>query len=507
MKDGKVKKRGLGANFIYNFISQVLALIVPLITTPYLSRVLRETGNGQYSYALSIITYFILFANLGFDIYGQRQIAAYQDDKERKSAAFWEITALKGIFTAVSLGVLYAVLFTAGFGESYTPLILILSVQVVIVPLDVQFLFRGDEDFRAIALRTIVLRVITLACIFIFVRRSTDTWLYCLCVSLSAAFSNIVMWPSVFKRVSCVPLRELKLARHLKPAFLIFLPTLAVTVYSVLDKTMIGLLAENPDYQNGCYEQAYKINSVALLLVTLISSVMVSRNAHEHGAGNAEGVKNNIYFAARYVWLMGLPLIVGFAVLSPNLCSWFLGEGYAEVPLLLMIMSVRFVVSGLGVVLGDQLFIATGREKYPTIATACAAVLNFGLNFWLIPYFGAVGAAITTAVAEVAVTAVLCICAAATRSVSVLKIFVSCWKYLLAAAVMFVPVYFMQKYMPYEIWSFAAITLTGAIVYGVMLIVLRDGLTLKVLKRLSEKLSARRAGEDKSPDEQGEDNV
>lgn len=506
MKEDKVKRRGLGANFIYNFISQILTLIVPLITTPYLSRVLREAGNGQYSYAFSIVTYFMLFANLGFDIYGQRQIAARQEDKDAKSAAFWEITALKCIFTALSLGVLYSVLWTAGFGKNYTSLIAILSVQVAIVPLDVQFLFRGDEDFRAIALRTIALKAFTLVCIFVFVRTSADTWVYCLCVSLSAAFSNLVMWPSVFRRVKIKGFGRLKLARHLKPAILIFLPTLAVTVYSVLDKTMIGLLAANPDYENGCYEQAYKINSVALLLVTLISSVMVSRNSHEYGAGNDEGVKNNIYFAARYVWLMGLPLIAGFAVLSKNLCSWFLGEGYSEVSLLLIIMSVRFVASGMGVVLGDQLFIATGREKYPTIATMCAAVLNFGLNFWLIPYFGSIGAAITTAVAEVVVTLILCICAAATHSVSVFKILLSCWKYLLAAAVMFVPIYFMQKYMPYAIWSFAAITVTGAIVYGIMLVLLRDELTLKVIKKLAGKLKARKSSAE-CADEEGENNV
>ena len=151
MMQKSVKKHGLKTNFIFNFISQILTLIIPLITTPYLSRVLHEAGNGQYSFSASIITYFILFANLGFDIYGQRQVAAFQNDKENKSKVFWELFILKCITTAFSLMILYSVAFSVGFGEKYTKLILLMSIQVVAIPLDIQFLFRGDEDFKSIA--------------------------------------------------------------------------------------------------------------------------------------------------------------------------------------------------------------------------------------------------------------------------------------------------------------------------------------------------------------------
>ena len=109
---------------------------------------------------------------------------------------------------------------------------------------------------------------------------------------------------------------------------------------------MIGLLAQNPDYENGCYEQAYKLNSVALILVTVISSIMTSRNAHDYQKGDINSLQRHLYFASSYVWMVGIPLIVGFSVMSDNLSSWFLGEGYEKVPLLMQIMSVRFVLSG-----------------------------------------------------------------------------------------------------------------------------------------------------------------
>ena len=201
MGEEVVKKHGLKANFIYNFISQILTLIIPLITTPYLARVLMETGNGQYSYSVSIITFFTLFANLGFDIYGQRQVAACRNDKQAKSAVFWELFCLKSITTVIALAVLASVVFTIGFGENYDKLILILSIQIIAIPFDIQFLYRGDEEFKSIAIRTIIMKLICLVFIFLFVKDSTQTWVYALIMSVSVIASNFVLWK--IGRASC----------------------------------------------------------------------------------------------------------------------------------------------------------------------------------------------------------------------------------------------------------------------------------------------------------------
>lgn len=500
----KTAKRSLKSNFVYNFISQILTLIVPLVTTPYLSRVLHETGNGQYSFSASIISYFVLVANLGFDLYGQRQIAAHQDDREEKSKIFWELFALKTALTALSLGLLYSLVFAMGFGgEIYNKLILILSIQVAAVPFDIQFLFRGEENFKTVAVRTIIMKLIGLVCVFLFVRDENDTWVYALCYAASVMVSNLVMWPAVIRKIRFVRVKELRLLRHLKPAVLIFLPTLAVTVYSVFDKTMIGLLAPDADYANGCYEQAYKINSVALLPVTIISSVLVSRNAHDHSVGDGASLERHLIFAMRYVWMMGLPLIAGFAVLSDNLRSWFLGPGYAEVPRLMQIMSVRFIFSGMGEVFGNQLFIAVGKEKYPLIATCCGAAVNIVLNCFLIPLYGAVGAALSTAVCEMIVTIVLTIIAFARGYVKVKWLFGGMWKYVIAVAVMTAPMYFMQRYMGNSVGSFAAIALTGIAVYALCLFILRDSLFLRGAEAGVKSVLGKLKGRHAPPDETG----
>lgn len=482
METKTTAKQGLKANFVYNFIGQILVLLVPLITTPYLARVLHETGNGQISYAASIISYFTLFSSLGFDTYGQRKVAAHQDDKDLKSKVFWEITLLKCVSTAIALVVFVAVFFSVGFGERYNTLILILSVQIIAIPFDIQFLFRGDEDFRIIAIRSIIIKLVGLVCIFLFVKEESDTWVYALCLSVSTLGANLTMWPAAVRRIKFANYGKICLKPHLKPAILIFLPILATTIYSVFDKTMIGLMAQNPDYENGCYDQAYKLNSVALLLVTLISSVMMSRNSHDYQTNDFESLRRHLHASARYVWMMGIPLIVGFSVMSANLTSWYLGDGYSEVPILLQIMSVRFIASGLGELLGTQFFFAIGKEKFPCIAAFTGAALNVLLNSFLIPRYGALGAAIATAICEVSVTVLLAVFAYRFHYMSYGVILRSCWKYVVSALVMFVPIYFMQNWLGNGIWYFIAITLTGIIVYALMLFALRDAFFLQNVK-------------------------
>lgn len=478
-----MQKTSLKKNYVYNLISQILTLVIPLITTPYIARVLTEVGNGQYSYAFSIITYFILFANLGFNIYGQREVAKKRDNKEEISKVFFEILILKSILTFISLAVLFVILFTVGFGENYNLLIMVFSIQIFAVIFDIQFFYQGIEDFKSIAIRQIMIKLLGLICTFIFIKSKDDLWLYALITSVIVIFSNIIMWPKALKKIQKIKFKDLNLKRNIKPSLIIFLPTLAVTIYSVFDKTMIGLLAQNPDYENGCYEQAYKINGIALLFITVISPIFIPRNTYDYNNNNIESMQNHLYFASNYVWILSLPMIAGLCVLAPNLSSWFLGEGYNSVPALLQIMSLRFLFSGFGVVFGEQLFIAIGKEKYPTIATCISAVVNIGLNFVLIPHIGALGAAITTAISEVLVTVILAGFVMKTKLLSIKKIIFMSWKYIISASLMFVCIYFMQQNMGYSIWTFLLIFVVGMLVYIVGLLVLRDKFLLSLISK------------------------
>ncbi len=479
----KKNNASLKLNYIYNFISQILTLIIPLVTTPYLSRVLHEEGNGQYSFSFSIVTYFILFANLGFNVYGQREISKVRDNNYLRNKTLFEVIFARLISTLVSLFILYFVLFTIGFGEKYNCIILMLSIQVVTVIFDINFYYQGLENFKAIALRTIIIKILGLIGVFSFVKTENDAWIYALCLSISTLVACLIMWPSVIKSITWIPFNELDMCRHFKSALLIFLPTLAVTIYSVFNKTMIGMFASNPDYENGCYEQAYKINSLALLIVTIISTIFTSRNSYDYANGNIKKLKKHLYFACNYVWFFSLPLIFGFLALSYNLSAWFLGDGYAKVPLLLMIMSIRFVFSGFGEIFGNQLFIAIGKEKYPMIASFIAAFINIVLNCFFIQKYGAIGGAIATSLAEFMVTFILLMFTIKGKYLSCKKIAGLSRNYLLSAVIMFASITCLQRHMGYSIASFSLIVLIGCMIYCVCLLLLKDEFVLSVLKR------------------------
>lgn len=477
----------LKKNAIYNLISKLLTLLIPLITTPYLARILGEEGNGQISYVSSIITYFTLAASLGFSVYGQREIAKCGDNVQSRSVVFWEIFCMRFICTAVSLAVLYSIVFTIGFGENYNLLALIMSMQVIAVLFDVEFLYTGEENFKAIAIRNIIVKVIGIALIFIFVRTSEDVWIYALYLSLSTLVSYGVMWLGISRYIKFVSIKMLVPWRHIKGTLIIFLPMVITSLFTTFDKTMIGLLSSNADYDNGCYEQAYKINSVAQTIVTVFSTVMMSRNAADFHDGNIEAMNHHIFKTTRYIWLTSLFLVAGFGALSENFCTWFLGEGYIEVPLLLQIMSIRLAVSGFSVVFGDR-FIAMGKEKTWMLSSMVGAVSNVGINYLLIPGYGALGAAIATAVCEVMILIFLSVMTFRKNGLPWKPVLLPCWKYLLSAIFSFGVMFVVQYFLPNAIWSFLVVGVSGAIVYGGMLLLTRDSFVLEICGMMMKKV-------------------
>lgn len=478
-----MKKKSLEKNYVYNFISLILTLIIPLITTPYLARVFHESGNGQIAFANNIVSYFTMFANLGYLIYGQKEIAKYQDNDYMRSKTFWEIIIIRGVLTIISFIVLIVTVNLNIYGASYNFLIMMFAIQIIAVAFDITFYYQGLEDFRAIAVRTILIRGSCLVLVFLLVKNEADIWIYAVIYSVSFLLANLLMWPKLCKSVFKVKMTDLEFKKHFLPSIIIFLPTLATTVYASLNKLMIGYLAVNPDYENGCYSQALKLNQTIRMLITVIDSVMMVRNFSDFAAKKYDSVKNHLYLACSYVIHLGIPLIFGICVLSSSLSAWFLGDGYVEVPMLLNIMSVRFVFSGLTCVFGNQLFIVIGKEKYTTWAHVVTTVTNLLLNFIFIPKFGAIGAAITFAIAEIVDCLILAVIVFKDKYLSLKKVLKMFIKPVIAAGVMLVAIIPLNGYFAYNIFTFALIAAVGAGIYGVVLLVMKDDFANLILVR------------------------
>ena len=433
-------KTSLKSNYIYNFISQILTLVIPLITTPYLARIFHESGNGQIAFAETIVSYFLIFANFGFAVYGQREIAKKQNDIVERSKVFFEITYLRIAFAASSFLILLLTNMFNAYGQQYQKLIYIYGIQVLAVAFDFNFLLQGMEDFKTIALRTIILRLILLACVFLFVKNENDMRIYALIFCSSILLSNFLVCPKVIKYIIPIKIKELQFKKHLMPALIIFLPTLSATIYSSLDKIMIRYLSPNPDYDNGCYSQALKINQVVLILITVIETIMIARNTRLYSDGKIEEFKNNIRLSEDYVFHIGIPLLCGMCITSYNVSSWFLGDGYKEVPILLCVMSTRFLTSGLATVYGNQLLLPLSKEKYITYAHLGTGISNFILNFIFIPWLGAIGGAITTAISEGVDFLILLLIAHKFKFIEYKSLFKNMIKPLLASSIMAISV-------------------------------------------------------------------
>ena len=247
--ENKAKPESIKKNYIYNTLYQILTLITPLITTPYISRVLGANGLGIYSYTNSIVTYFTLFAALGTVSYGQREIAMHRDSPEDSSRLFWEIEILSIVTTSVAL---VAWLIWILISTKYTPYYGVLTMSVLAVAFDISWYFGGFEKFKYIVIRNTLVKLAGIALLFLFVREKTDVLLYVGIMAATGLLGNITMWTYLPRMLTRVEFRSLHpFKAHLKQTFAYFIPTIATSVYTVLDKTMIGAITEsdenNPD--------------------------------------------------------------------------------------------------------------------------------------------------------------------------------------------------------------------------------------------------------------------
>ncbi len=461
-------QKSFAKNYIFNLLYQVLAIALPLITTPYLSRVLGADGIGQYSFAQSIVSYFALVAALGSTLYGQRMIARVNHDPEERSRAFWEIFLFRTVGAAVA-----ALIYCGAILPSCDDKLLyvVAAIEILTVAFDITWFYQGMEDFQPIAVCTAIGRLLAILAIFLFVKDRGDLIIYVVCYCASIMAGNLFSWGSVRKYLSRVSIRSLHIFRHTLPSLALFASQFAIQIYTVLDKTMIGLITRS-DFENGYYEQSQKLIKVLIALVTSLGVVMASRVAVLWREKKKEEVYDLMYGSFRFTFALGLPMAVGCMLILSRFVPIFYGAGFEPVIPIIRVLVWMFPVIGCSNIIGIQLLVPTGREKFLTVSVIVGAVVNVILNSVLIYYRAAVGAAIASVIAECAVTAAqFYVVRRELRATRVLKIFV---RYALLTAVMGVVGLVAAHFAPGGILGIAVIALPCVVVYGALLVVLRD---------------------------------
>lgn len=475
------KKISVKKNFLYNTIVQIAVLIIPFITTPYVSRVLGASNIGKYSYATSIVTYFTLIATLGSTVYGQRKIAFYRDDKKQLSQIFWNIFSFRCISSTIAL-VFYLIYIY--FVEGFNVINIIVSLNIVDVAISVAWFFQGIEDFKKIAFRSLFVRLLLLFSIFTLIKKQEDIWIYAIIMMFSNILGNLVMWISVPKHISFV--NRIHPFNGIKDMWLIFLPSVATQVYTILDKSMIGWITGS-DYANGCYEQSERIARLAITVVTSVGTVILPRVANLYHNNNMGEAKQYVYKAFRVVWLLSFPMMFGLIGVSSVFIPLFLGNGFEDSIGLLMIFSVLIVVVSIAYIAGLSYLVPTKQQNVYTVSVTIAAICNFLINIVLIPKMGAFGAAIASVMAELIGATIQVTYCLVKKQLEFNRIFGTCWKYAIASLVMFGVVNILKTSFSEGLKALCVLIAIGVISYVSVLALLKEDLLILFVKKSIKK--------------------
>lgn len=390
-------------NFIFNLVYQILIVILPLITVPYISRVLGPQNVGIYGYTNSIVQYFILLASLSCNLYGSRQIAYVKDDKEKLNKTFWEIVILKGLIS-IAVIIVYYLFVHFYIPNEYKLFSLIQIISIFTVLIDISWFFIGMEDLKKTVSRNLVVKLISLGLIFTLVKSSSDLLKYIGIIVISDFIGQGILWFYIKRYIKFENVKLQQSFKHLLPMIRLFIPQIAIQVYVVLDKTMIGYLTNVAEV--GYYDMAQKIVKLPLGVVTSLGLVLLPRISNLYANGEDEKIKYYITKSLNFVLFLALPIYFGILGISSNLVLWFLGESFAKSATIMKITSMIIVFIGMSNVIGVQLMLPLGKEKEFTISVTTGAVINFVLNSILIVKFASIGASISTVIAEFSVTLV-----------------------------------------------------------------------------------------------------
>lgn len=474
--------KSVSKNYIYNVSYQLLLLITPFITTPYLSRVLEPAGIGTYSYTYSIVSYFILLASLGVADYAQREIAYQQDNPRLQSRTFYEVNLIRFLLVGLSLCVYYFVV--SRFSGDHL-IYWYQALNIIAVLFDISWFFQGLEEFGKIVLRNFIIKFASIILIFVLIHQPDDLNKYVCLIGMMNVLSGLSIWLYLPKYLVPVPRREIKPFRNFSIIIQMFLPQIAIQIYTVLDKTMIGVITGSP-LENGYYEQAEKVVKLSLTIVTSLGTVMLPRIAYAYAHKDYETIKTNMMRSYRFVWFLTMPMFFGFIAISNNFVPWFFGPGYGKVVPLMQILSGLVIAIGLSNVTGIQYLLPTNQQNKLTMTVVCGAIVNFALNLVLIPMLQSIGAAIASLIAEITVTAVQFYIVRAVFSI--FQIFYLASRYFISGIIMLIIIWLIgHAVSPTIIHTFIIIGI-GGILYLGLLFFFKDDMLLMAIDKIQKKL-------------------
>lgn len=471
--------KSIKINFVFNLINTVTSLLFPLITFPYISRILLPEGIGLVNFYQSIIQYIVLFSSLGIPMYAIRETAKHRDDSIKCSITTLEILTLHFILTFIGYVIVFVLCCTVSEVKENIVLFLILSAQLFFTVIGCEWFYQGVEDFKYITVRSVVMRTLSVIFLFIFVKSREDILLYGVYCVAGIYAGNIFNFIRLRKYLDFSVIREIKPFSHLKPALKIFVLNLITSLYVNLNSVMLGFL-KGPE-SVGFFTAATKITQLLLGLTSALGTVMLPRLSNLIANKNFEEFNRLANIATKFMFAVTLPLSVSVILLSDNLILLLSGEAYYDAILTLKILSMIIFAIGLSGVFGIQILYPLGKESIVIKSTAVGAAINLVLNFILIPDFSQNGAAVATLLAEVGVTATMVYLARGYIPVN--------WKdkgfmnYIVGTVLMGIGIIAISFMELNNVLEFILSFIAGALIYSAYLIIIKDDIYISIIKK------------------------
>ncbi|MBQ7416141.1 MAG: flippase [Oscillospiraceae bacterium] len=397
------EKKSLKLNFIMNAILTMSSFLFPLISFPYVSRVLGPEGTGRVDFATSLIAYFLMFAQLGIPTYGVRACAKVRDDRRLLTKTAHELLIINLVMSMLSYAVLALGLIFVPVLRQDRMLYVVVSLTIIFNTIGMEWLYKALEQYTYITVRSIIFKLVALVAMFALIRTKGDYMIYGGITILASSASYLMNFFHARKYISLRPMGGYEFKPHLKAVMVFFAMACATTVYTNMDKVMLGVMISPDSVYVGYYGASTRIKSILVSIVTSLGTVLLPRASYYVQHGKMEEFRKISRKALNFVVLAATPLMLYFIFFARQGILLLSGEEYlgAVLPMQLIMPTLLFI--GLTNILGIQILVPTGREKLVLYSVIVGAATDVVCNLLLIPNFQAAGAALSNMIAEAAV--------------------------------------------------------------------------------------------------------
>ncbi|HDR4539334.1 hypothetical protein COE70_19525 [Bacillus cereus] len=471
----------LTSNYIFVLLYNLITIITPLFTTPYVSRVLGAGNIGVDAYVNSIVQIFLVFIILNIGVYGRKQIASAQT-KELVHEEFYSIYSVQFMTTFI---VMFFYFLYVNQVSNFQNIFLLYGITLAATGLDIAWYFIGLEKVKHIMIRNILVRLLSIVSIFLFVKNKDDLWVFVLINSVTLLAGQVVTWGSIFKELKQIKLSFKGIKKHLRPILVLSIVPCVSMIYLSINKVVLGKMAHSVEV--GFYNQAYKLIVICMGFINALSTVIMPRMVQHYSKGEEAEYRKLITFSVDYIFLTTLPLTVLLILIANVLVPIFLGTAFTPVSNVLITMAPVLILTGLTDVFGVQILLIRGRNRAYAISVIFGAILSVGINALLLPYLKSIGTAVAYVIS---IFASLLLQMYSSRDFfEFRKLVVSLLKYLLFSIIMGFFVVLVGNLIIRQgtVQLLIVEVITAIIIYAGLLFISKDRILYQILNRKEKK--------------------